>query len=68
MTELEIKFNQILDPNHKDFNDSIYLSSAFLDSRFARILNETQLKMAKIFLREFYKQFIEKEAKIYRKF
>ncbi len=61
--ELEIKFNQILDPNNKYFNDGIYLSSAFLDSRFARILSETQLKTAKIFLREFYKQFIEKEPK-----
>jgi hypothetical protein len=60
--ELEKKFNQMLDPNNKDFNDGIYLSSAFLDPRFARILNETQLKTAKIFLREFYKQFIEKDS------
>jgi hypothetical protein len=58
---LDIKFNQILDPNNKDFNDGIYLLTTFLDPRFACILNETQLKKAKIFLREFYKQFIEKE-------
>jgi hypothetical protein len=64
--ELEIKFNQILDPNYKDFNDGIYLSTTLLDPRFTCILNETQLKTAKIFLKEFYKQFIEKEPKNFK--